>query len=143
VIEAGDEQQLSRLLESGAVLIPARLVSSPLHAVQVVRLARRNWERGLSRARLLPLEALLYAMAASGRDATRTSLSEVAREGPKPREPLVAVCFEESLCSRLEEHHPRPSRVEWLNVPEGLALARSALAALEVERKRMRIEETA
>ncbi len=143
LVVARSDEELKSLLDSGAILIPARLVAGPLHALQVVKLAARNWGKRASRARLLPLEALLYALAARGEDATRVSLSEVASEGPRVGEPLVAVCSEESLCERIRAEYPRPESVSWLDVPEDLALSRSALAALEVERKKMRIEETA
>ncbi len=141
VVEARSEEELGELMRRGLILIPTRLAASPLHALQAYRLARRAVEAGYSRARKLPVETLLYLAAASGGDAARMSLSEVASLGPKPGEPLLVPC-EPRVCEELVEElgcaEPR-----WSGVEERLALARTALAALEVERKRGGHEGTA
>ncbi|AEM39614.1 protein of unknown function DUF509 [Pyrolobus fumarii 1A] len=141
-----DDKSLEELLKQDAVVLPTRLVASPLHAAQCVKLANRAWKRGYSRARKLPVEVLLYALAARGDiDPTRVELRTVASEGPKPGEHLVAVCRDESLCNSLVAKYgcAKLDEVKWLGVPEDLALARSALAAAEVERKRLLHGETA
>ena len=141
IIEASDDNQLGELIGSGRVLIPTRLAASPVHALQAYRLAARAVEGGYSRARKLPVEVLLYLVAARGGDATRLSLSEVASEGPRPREPLLVPCSRGD-CERLIEEYGC-AEPEWSGLDERLALARTALAALEVERKRGGHEGTA
>ncbi len=137
-----DPEGLDRLMKRGYTLIPTRLAASPLHALQAYRLAERAVEGGWSRARLKPLEAILYLLAAQGHDPTRLNLSKAAEQGPKPGEPLLAVCGGSGDCERLIEEHgcgePR-----WAGLDERKALAATALAAVEVERKRRIREETA
>ena len=134
--------RLEELMGRGYTLIPTRLAAGVLHALQAYRLARRAAEGGWSRARRAPLEAILYLLAAHGYDATRLSLSNAAGHGPKPGEPLLAVCDGLDECRRLVEEHgcgdPR-----WAGIGERRALALTALAAAEVERKRRIREETA
>ncbi len=146
LLEAPDEDSLSRLLSLPAAAIPARLVASPLHAIQAYRLARLAHQRGYARARLVALEALLYAWCASTDPslAPRVDLGRIAALGPKPREPLVVVCTEKSTCLEAGRvaRCTDPERVEWLKVPEEVALARTAVAMLEVERKRLLREGT-
>ena len=137
-----DPAMLETLMRRGYTLIPTRLAAGVLHALQAYRLARRAAEGGWSRARRTPLEAILYLLAAHGYDPTRLNLSRAAEQGPKPGEPLLAVCEGLDECRRLVEERgcgdPR-----WAGIEEKRALALTALAAAEVERKRRIREETA
>ena len=137
-----DPEKLEGLMRRGYTLIPTRLAASPLHALQAYRLASRAVEGRWSRARKKPLETLLYLLAAHGYDATRAPLSMVAEQGPKPGEPLVAICGGLEECERLAMEYgcgePR-----WAGIEERRALALTALAAAEVERKRRIQEKTA
>ena len=137
-----DEERLRELMGRGVTLVPTRLAASPLHALQAYKLARRAVEGGWSRARSVHLETILYLLASRGHDATRLSLSKAADEGPKPGEPLVAICGDRGECEAIAGGYGcgEPS---WSGVEERLALALTALAAAEVERKRRIREGTA